>query len=115
MLRKWHRSGVKPAVDDLRHTLHRFLPACRTRADIIIDIRPVQLHGQRVFPSGALLQLLAGSDADLLTALLTLPDRKRGAPVAVAADAPVLNIFQPVAKPAGADGRRNPVDRIVVP
>ena len=100
MLRKRHRSGVKPAVDDLRDSLHAVFAAFRTGAYILVDIRPVQFYGQSVFSAGHLLQFFAGTDADLLSAVLTLPDRKRSSPVAVAADTPVLYIFQPVAETA---------------
>ncbi len=114
MLRKRHRAGVKPAVNDLRDSLHAVPAAFRAGAHKLVDIGSVQLYGQSVLSTGHLLQLLAGTDADLFSAVLALPDRKRSSPVTVAADAPVLNIFQPVAETAGADRGRNPVDRIVV-
>ena len=114
MLRERHGSGVKPAVDDLRHSLHGLLPAFRAGADELVDIRPVQLDGHRVFSSAVLLQLFAASDADLLSAFPALPDRKRRAPVTVSGDAPVLHILQPVAETAFADGGRDPVHRVVV-
>ena len=44
----------------------------------------------------------------------TFPDVQWCAPVSVTGDAPVLNIFQPVAKTAFTDGLWNPVDCIVV-
>ena len=44
----------------------------------------------------------------------TFPDIERCAPVAVARDCPVLNIFQPVAKAPLSDGLRNPVDCVIV-
>ena len=40
--------------------------------------------------------------------------RDRGTPVPVAADAPVLDVFQPVAEAAFADALRNPVDGVIV-
>ena len=42
------------------------------------------------------------------------PDIEGGAPVAVAGNAPVLNVFEPVAEPAGADSWGNPVDLGVI-
>ena len=77
-------------------------------------MRPVQLYGERVLAAGHLLQLFPAADAYLLAAVLTLPDRERGAPVAVAADAPVLHVLEPVAEAAGANAGRDPVDGIVV-
>ena len=43
MLCKRHCAGVKPAVDHLRHTVHR-LAALRTRERDRIDVRTVQLN-----------------------------------------------------------------------
>ena len=45
---------------------------------------------------------------------LALPYIQRRSPVAVAADAPVLHVLNPVSETALADALRNPVDRVVV-
>ena len=45
---------------------------------------------------------------------LALPDIQRCTPVAVTADAPVLNILDPVSETAFSDTLRNPVDRVIV-
>ena len=50
----------------------------------------------------------------MLVSALALPDIKRGAPVTVSGNPPVLDILQPVPEAALADGIRNPVNGIVV-
>ena len=50
----------------------------------------------------------------MLMAALTFPDVKRGPPIPVPADAPVLNILQPVPEPSFSDAFGDPVDSIVV-
>ena len=114
MLRKWHRAGVKPAVDDLRHPLHVLFAALRAGTDEIVDIRSVKLHRQRILAAGQLSEFLPGADCNLLAAVRALPDRKWCPPVAVSGDAPVLDILQPVTKTALSDCRRDPVDGVVV-
>ncbi len=44
VLRKGHGSGIKPAVDHLRHSLHR-PAALGASAGDLVDVRPVKLHG----------------------------------------------------------------------
>ncbi len=113
MLRKRHGSGIKPAVDNLRHTSHGPL-TFRAGAGDLVNIRTVQLHGHRRVIAAHLLQLLPGTDALHMAAAFALPDVQRRTPVTVPADAPVLDVLQPVAEAALADALRDPVDRIVV-
>ena len=111
ILRKRHRARVEPAVDDLRHALHR-LAALGTLDGHGIDIRPVQLDIVRaVVRHGP--QLLDAADG-MLASALALPDIQRRAPVSVSGNAPVLYIFQPVSEASLADALRDPVDRVVV-
>ena len=60
-----------------------------------------------------LLELLNAAH-HMAVAALTLPHIQRGAPIPVAANAPILHVFQPVAKPAFADALRHPMHGVVV-
>ena len=113
MLRKRHRAGVKPAIDDLRHAAHR-LSAMGTGNLHLINIRAVQFDIRRLCLSAQLRKLFPASDGELVPAVLTLPDVQRRAPVTVSGNTPVLDILQPVSETALADGFRNPVDGMVV-
>ena len=111
VLRKGHRAGIEPAVDDLGDTVHLF--AALGAADGHgVDEGTVQLNVLGAVVAH-LPQLLDGTDGMALAAF-TLPDVKGGAPVAVAAQAPVLNILQPVPEAALADAFGDPVDGIVI-
>ena len=112
MLCKRHGAGVKPAVNHFRHTFHR-LAAFRTGHCDFIDIRTMQFNIGRLRITAHFHQFLTASDS-MLMATFTFPDIQRRTPVTVTADAPVLNIFQPVAETAFTDTFRNPVDRIVI-
>ena len=50
----------------------------------------------------------------MLMAAFAFPNRQRRAPVTVTGQAPILYMFEPVAKTAFTDGFRNPVDLVVV-
>ena len=54
------------------------------------------------------------SDGFLMSAAFALPDIQRSSPITVTGNCPVLNVLQPVAKTALADGLRNPVDGIII-
>ena len=70
MLCKWHRTGIEPAVDHLRHTFH-LLAALRTCDGDCINVWTVKLDVIRtIWRHG--LQLLNASDGMLMSAL-TLP------------------------------------------
>ena len=111
MLGKRHRTGIEPAVDHLRHAVH-LLAAVGAGDGDSVDIGAVQLNILRAV-WGHLFELLDAADR-MAAAAFALPDIQRGAPVPVAADAPILHVFQPVAEAALADGRGNPVDGVVV-
>ena len=108
---KRHCTGVKPAVDDLGYAVHR--PAALfTRERDCIDVRTMQLN-----ICGTLrLKLAQLSDRAnrMLMPAVAFPDIERRAPIAVAADAPVLHMLDPVAKAPLSDGLWNPVDRRIV-
>ena len=112
MLRKRHGTGVKPAVNHLRHAFHR-LAADRAGEGDLIDIRPVQLHLCRLRIAAALRQLCPAADT-FLTSALAFPYRKRSPPVTIAGNSPILDIFQPVPETSLSDRLRNPVNGIVV-
>ena len=111
-LRERHGTGVEPAVDDFLDAVH-LLAAFRTFDRDVINVRTVQLDivGAVV---AHLLELGDGADDVLLAAVRADPDRQRRAPVAVAREAPVLHVLEPVAEAALADGLRDPVDGVVV-
>ena len=50
----------------------------------------------------------------MLMTAAALPDIERRSPVTIAADPPILHVFQPVTETAFANGRRDPVHRIVI-
>ena len=113
MLCKRHCTGIKPAVNYLRHSLH-LAAAFRTLADNVINVRSVKLNTFGSFVSALLEKILSGTDRILVAAFLALPDIQRCAPVTVSGDTPVLHILKPVAKTSLTDGFRNPVYGIVV-
>ena len=110
-LRERHRPGVEPAVDDLRYAVHRSTAFFAREGDLV-DVRTVQLDVLRAvrlkFP-----EFRDRTDRALAPAV-TFPNVQRRAPVAVAADTPVLHMLDPVAEAPLADRLRNPVDRVVV-
>ena len=112
MLCKRHCSGIEPAVDDFRYTMHG-LAAVRAGESHIIDIRAVQFYLCVFRISTPLGKFRTASDAFLMAAL-TFPYRKRCSPVTVSGNTPVLYIFQPVTETSFSDGFRDPVYRIVV-
>ena len=111
MLRERHGSAVEPAVDDFRHSVHLF-SALRALDRHGVDVRAVQFDVVRAVV-GHTFQFLDASDGVHVSAL-TLPDIEGSSPVAVPADAPVLNVLDPVAETSFSDALRDPVDRIVV-
>ena len=113
MLRERHGAGIKPAVNHFRHTLHHAATG-RTGTGDLIDIGPVKLHILRFRIAGELIKFLPGTDGLLMAAARALPNIERRAPVTVSGNSPVLNILQPVAETPLPDGRRNPVDSLIV-
>ncbi len=114
-LGKRHGAGVVPAVDDLRGAAHH-AAAVGAGHGHGVDVGPVQLdvlrHGFAV-DAAQLPKLLPGADHVDLPALAH-PHRQRGAPVALAGQAPVDHILQEVAEAALPDVVGIPVDGVVV-
>ena len=111
VLGKGHRAGIEPAVNHLGDAVH--LPAALGAADgDSIDKRTMQLNvlGAVV----AHLPQLGNGAYGMAFPAFALPDVEGCTPVAVAAQAPVLDILQPIAKAALSDALRDPVDGIVV-
>ena len=106
-----HGAGVVPAVDDFLLAVH-FAAALRTPEHDIVDVRAVQLDVADV-GGRHLAQLLLGAD-DVDVAALAGPHRQRGAPVALAGEAPVDDVVKEVAHTAFLDVVRHPVDGAVV-
>ena len=111
MLCERHGSGIEPAVDNLRYTVHLFT-AFRALNGHCVDVRAVKLNVIRAVV-GFFFQFFDTADA-VLMATFTLPYRKRSSPVTVSGKSPVLNILQPVAEASFSDALRNPVDGVVV-
>ena len=112
VLGEGHGAGVEPAVDDFGDTLH-LAAAVRALQLHAVHIGTVEFDVIRAL-DGFFLQFLDGTDAVSATAVRALPDVERGTPVTVTGQAPVLDVLEPVAEPAFADGLRDPVDGVVV-
>ena len=99
--------GVEPAVP---HLFDAFAVGAALRAadDDLVDPRPVQLAQLVESALRELAQLLLASDDEEVLVRARI-ERKRKAPVALAADVPVAHVQQPVLHPA-AGGRREPRD-----
>ena len=100
-------AGVEPAVADLGHA-HRLRPALGTVDRDRVDPGPVQLLQAVEAGRRALAQLLLRGD-DVHVPVRAEPERQRQAPVALARDAPVAHVAQPVLH-ALAEVRRRPLD-----
>ena len=112
-LRVRHGTGIKPAVNNLRHSFHS-AAAVRTFDRHRIHIRTVKFDLLIFRIPGKLCQFFAGSDADSPAAVRAFPDVQRSAPVPVAGKTPVLNVLQPFSETPLADRRRNPVDFLII-
>ena len=112
MLCKRHCSGIEPAVDNFRYTVHIFTTV-RAFDGYSIDIRTVKFYFCSLRISALLSQLCAASDGFHMTTL-TLPYVQRSSPVTVTGNPPVLNVLQPVTETSFSDGFRNPVYGSVV-
>ena len=112
MLCKWHCSGIEPAVDYFRYTMH-FFSTIRTFECNCIDIRTMKFYFGIIWITASLREFCAASDTLLMTTL-TLPYRKWCSPVTVTGNTPVLDILKPVTKTSFSDGLRNPVYGVIV-
>ena len=110
-LGKRHGTGVEPAVDNFRYTVH-FLTTFRAFDGHGINVRTVQFDIVRAVVAH-FLEFGNGANRVLMTAF-AFPNRQRRAPVTVTGQAPILYMFEPVTETAFADGFRNPVDLVVV-
>ena len=113
VLGEGHGAGVEPAVDDFGDTLH-LAAAVRATELHAVHIGTVQFDVIRAL-DGLFLQFRDGTNAVAASAVRAFPDVERGAPVTVPGQAPVLDVFEPVAESAFTDGLRDPVDGVVVP
>ena len=109
VLRKGHGAGIEPAVDDLGRALHG--AAAFALEGAVVDIRAVQLDV--ALDAAELFELLLAADDVHFAAVGADPHGQRRAPVAVARQAPVDDVFQKVAHAPGADGIRHPVHGVV--
>ena len=115
-----HGTGVEPDVDEVGLPVHfaaRFAhqhDGVDKGAVQIEVLRNLPVHESRLY--GALhlrAQLGQGADAFFFAAVFGAPYGQGCAPVARAAQVPVDQVFQPVAKASGAGGCGLPVDRFV--
>ena len=117
-----HGAAVEPHIDEIQFALQRL--SARTYQHDIIHIRTVQVNAvvvllahiarhkalglQRVLCHHASLhgllnlvvELFNAADADLLACVAVAPDRQRCAPIAAAAEVPVVQVLQPFAEAA---------------
>ena len=108
---KWHRTGIEPAVDNLRYTLH-LAATIRTLDRHCINVWTVQLDIIRAVVAHRF-QFLDRTDCMTL-ATRALPDIQWSSPVTVTGQPPVLNIFQPCAETSLTDTFRNPVYGVII-
>ena len=108
-LRKRHRTGVEPAVDNVlfAHESSAALTLERT----IVDIRAVKFYV--AINMAKVFKFLFTADNVDFTALVTNPYGKRRAPVPFAGNTPVDNVFKEVTHSTGLYGFGHPVYRIV--
>ena len=92
ILCKRHCSGIKPAVNNFRHTFH-LLAAIRAGKCHTIDIWAVKFQFFCGCISGTLCQFFPASDTFLVSTAFTLPDIERSSPITVTGDRPILNIL----------------------
>ena len=111
-LGKGHGAGIVPAVDDVGDAGHG-LAALRALDLDRVHIGAVQLQIVRHGADGHFLQFLTAAD-DVDMALFAAPDGQGRAPVAFAAQAPVMDVFQPHAHAAFLDVVWQPVDGAVI-
>ena len=109
-LRKRHTAAVVPAVHNFRRSL-KSAAALATPGDRV-EIRFMKFR--RFFQPCQFAKLFSASDDVSFPALVAYPDRKRRTPISFSTEAPVDDVFQEVAETAVLDGRRHPVDGVVV-
>ena len=112
-LRIRHRTGLKPAVQHFRNTVHRFA-ALLTRYGNLINKVLVQIFG---INTAQFFQLIAASYTEGVSAvgIGTLPNRQRISPVPVPADCPVAGAFKPFPKTSVFDMSGMPIDLAICP
>ena len=114
MLCKRHCTGIKPAVNYFRYTMHG---TCRISDISWSDASMYGRCSSMVFRHFHPLsfQITPDDAANRFhMSALAFPDIQRCSPVSVTADAPVLYILQPVAETAFSNAFRDPVDGIIV-
>ena len=109
ILRKRHRSRIKPAVDNFGRTFHR--SAALAFEGQIVDIRAVKFHVP--FHAAQFFEFRFASDHVYFAAIGTYPYRKRCTPISVTRKPPVDHVFKEVAHSARFNGFRHPVYGIV--
>jgi len=107
-----HRSTVKPAVNNLRHSFHCATTFWAFVGDRV-DIRSVEFNIFRRFRR-FLPELFYRFNCLLVAARITNPDWKRCSPIPFTAYCPVLDFPEPFAKPALLDVLGIPVNLRVV-
>ena len=112
MLCKRHSSGIKPAIQYFRYTVH-ILATLRTLDRNGVNVWSVKFYLCRLWITSLFCQFGTASDT-LPVSARALPDIKWGTPVTVTGNCPVLNVFQPVSETSGTDGFRNPVNSVVI-
>ena len=136
-LRIRHGTGIEPYVYQVRFAGH-LLPG-RAYEEYLVDIGTVQVYPAVVLLAHVVgvealvpqrirfhesgrhglvylgIQLLQRADAQLLASVFGTPYGKRRAPVAAAAEVPVLDVLEPLSEPAGSCGLGLPDYLVVEP
>ena len=112
-LRIRHRTGLKPAVQHFRDSVHRFATLL-TRYGNLVNKMLMQIFG---INTAQFFQFIATSHTEGVPAVGvgTLPDRQRVSPVPVPADCPVAGAFKPFPKASVFDMSGLPVDFAICP
>ncbi|MBT9154745.1 MAG: hypothetical protein DDT39_01424 [Firmicutes bacterium] len=110
-LREGHGARVIPAVEHFAYALHLSAAFFASQKDAV-DIGSVQV--QLFGPGQRHAAELVKAPHTVLVPALAAPNRQRRAPVALAADSPVYDVFEEVAKTPGAQVLWEPVNGIVV-
>ena len=107
-LRRVRTTGIKPAINDILHAMHR-ATAFFAREGNFVYIRTVKLN--IIWHIGPeFLQFGDTTDTVLMPAVGTYPDRQGGTPITFTTQSPVDIVFQPIAETSIFDMLRIPVD-----
>ncbi len=109
MLGVRHRAALEPAVEHVADAPHRPLPVRAGPREVVDEVLVQVIHLLAAF----LLKFGAAADDLDIVAAITLPDRDRVAPEAVAADGPVARPLEPLAEAPVLEVLGHPFDLFI--